>query len=445
MRSAASTSDEAKLRASILKTSVRPRDTQAAAKALAIRAAGDLDAAWEASKRAPEGPFDVVDMFSGAGGMSTGFAALNGILPAYRLAMAVDVDRDANASYERNLGMKPMEFDVGALARDPRLLHEALRKSRRREGNPLVLIGCAPCQGFSSHRNAPTGDPRNSLFVKFAEIAAHLYPEAVVVENVPELLTDRYWPYLQRARRILVDAGYHVHVGIHNMATFGVPQERFRVLLLAMRRPFKPPTPFLARGKFRTVRDAVEKLPRIRAGEMHAEDAMHYTAGHRESTIRTIRTIPKDGGSLSLENGPACLRRIEQRQGRSAYEDVYGRLAWDRPAITITAYSRNPASGRYVHPEQDRGLSVREAALLQGFPRDYWFKGSLDERFRQVGNAVPPTFAIFLAAHLLGELLAKKAAVGVEATIERPVGPSFSRLIPALKRGFVDLASLSGS
>ena len=81
-----------------------------------------------------------------------------------------------------------------------------------------------------------------------------------------------------------------------------------------------------------------------------------------------------------------ALRRAAERNGRAVYEDVYGRLYWDKPAITITAYARNPASGRFIHPEQDRGLTVREAALLQGFPRCYWFAGSLDSKFRQIGK-----------------------------------------------------------
>lgn len=163
---------------------------------------------------------------------------------------------------------------------------------------------------------------------------------------------------------------------------------------------------------------------------------MHYSAGHSRSTINTIRQVPKDGGSRPPHAGPECLRRAAKRNGRAVYEDVYGRLSWDRPAITVTAYARNPASGRFVHPEQDRGLTVREAALLQGFPSDYWFSGSLDQRFRQIGNAVPPAFAAFLATHLLGELMAEPLHVSsFDPGISEPVGPSFSRLIPALKAG----------
>ena len=136
--------------------------------------------------------------------------------------------------------------------------------------------------------------------------------------------------------------------------------------------------------------------------------------------------------------GPECLRRAAERNGRAVYEDVYGRLNWDKPAITITAYARNPASGRFIHPEQDRGLTVREAALLQGFPRKYWFAGSLDDKFRQIGNAVPPTFSAYIASFILDALLSRKRTGQFSPGIVRAVGPSFSRLIPALKAGYRD-------
>jgi DNA (cytosine-5)-methyltransferase 1 len=395
---------------------------------------------WTAAKGSEGvGPIDVIDMFSGCGGMSAGFAAVNAITPAYHLIGAVDIDQVANETYTANLPIAPSPLDVAHLAQDRRRLKGFMQKSGRRPGKPLVLIGCAPCQGFSSHRNSRgQSDERNPLFVDFARVATMLQPNVVVAENVPELLTYRYWPYVAEARKLLEQAGYYVHLGVHNMAHFGVPQERFRAVMLAFRRPFSPLRGIVGRGEFRTVRDAVGDLPPVAAGVRHPMDPMHYCAGHKESTLATIRAVPKDGGSRPWNVGPACLRRVRERQGRGAYEDVYGRLAWDRPSITVTAYARNPASGRYIHPEQDRGLTVREAACLQGFPKDYWFAGSLDERFRQIGNAVPPSFAAGLAAHVLGELLFPAPGMG-EPGIETPVGVSFSRLIPALKAGLLDL------
>lgn len=396
----------------------------------------NLDANWVASRTAEQGAIDVIDMFCGCGGMSVGFAATNGVTPSYRLVGAVDVDDVAARTYERNLGIRPHSTSVAELARRPALLRSTLSMMRTDPSRPLVLIGCAPCQGFSSHRNDDgESDPRNSLFVDFVKIALKLRPEAVVIENVPEILTDRYWPLVAHARALLEEAGYFVNLGVHNMAEFGVPQERFRILMLAMRRPFRPPQGFLDRCEFRTVREAIGALPPVAAGERHPDDPMHFTAGHKESTLATIRAVPKDGGSRPDHVGPDCLRRAKERNGRAVYEDVYGRLFWDKPAITVTAYARNPASGRYVHPEQDRGLSVREAALLQSFPRNYDFAGSLDERFRQIGNAVPPAFAAFLAAHILDQLKTEVPASEFQRGITTSVGPSFSRLIPALKAG----------
>ena len=411
---------------------------------VAAELAGNLDKYWSAAHVVTDGPVDVVDMFSGCGGMSAGFRALNGLVPAFRFAGAIDIDNVSNRSYQANLGIAPLQGDVSQLAGcDP--LPKAVMPRRRRRA-PLVLIGCAPCQGFSSYRNRyGLKDTRNSLFMDFANLAARLLPDAVVVENVPELLTDRYWRLVQNARDLLGHCGYCVHLNVHNMAEFGLPQERFRALLVAMRRPFRfPARGFLERAQFRTVRDTIAGLPRVSGGERCEIDEMHYSAGHKESTLRTIRAVPKDGGSRPPHVGPECLRRAAERNGRAVYEDVYGRLYWDRPAITITAYARNPASGRFIHPEQDRGLTVREAALLQGFPRTYWFAGSLDDRFRQIGNAVPPIFSAYVACFVLDALLSRKRSSQFSPGVVESMGPSFSRLIATLKAGHRDAVPCQG-
>lgn len=405
---------------------------------IAADLATNIDRYWSSARSVTDGPIDVVDMFSGCGGMSAGFRALNGLVPAFRFAGAIDIDCVSNQSYEANLGISPLAEDLSRLAALD-LLPKAAMPDRRRRA-PLVLIGCAPCQGFSSYRNRRgMKDHRNPLFMDFANVAVRLLPAAVVVENVPELLTHRYWHLVHAARTLLERHGYYVHLNVHNMAEFGLPQERFRALLVAMRRPFRlPPRGFLQRDRFKTVRSTIAHLPSVRAGERHASDDMHYSAGHKESTLCTIRAVPKDGGSRPSHVGPECLRRAAERNGRAVYEDVYGRLNWDKPAITITAYARNPASGRFIHPEQDRGLTVREAALLQGFPRQYWFAGSLDDKFRQIGNAVPPNFSAYIASFILDALLSRKRTSQFSPGIVGSVGPSFSRLIPALKAGHRD-------
>jgi DNA (cytosine-5)-methyltransferase 1 len=223
-----------------------------------------LDTNWPIARTRPTGPVDVIDFFSGCGGMSAGFLAINAIAPAYRIAMAVDIDSDANATYEANIGLRPSPIDVFKLASDTRKARKMIDAVRASPQTPLVLIGCAPCQGFSSHRNASGGDDvRNSLFIAFAKIAAAVRPDAIVIENVPEILTDRYWPLVVKAREILARAGYTSRIAVHNMAEFGVPQQRFRALLIAMRRPFQMPRGFVEPLQFKTVRDAIGGLPAI--------------------------------------------------------------------------------------------------------------------------------------------------------------------------------------
>lgn len=396
-----------------------------------------LDKHWPKVRNAPVGPVDVIDMFAGCGGMSAGFLAANSLVPAYRLAMAVDIDDVAMQTYEMNLGLKPRNIDLHVYSQNQEGLVQLVNEARRAQDAPLVLIGCAPCQGFSSHRNAAgETDLRNTLFVTFARAAVAIGPDVVVVENVPEVATDRYWPVVAEARRVLESGGYHVVLTAHDMADFGVPQHRYRAVMIGMKRPFKMPMGFVQANQRRTVREAIGLLPKIAPGEVCSSDPMHYTAGHKASTVETIKAVPLDGGRRPFNVGPESLRRYAARTGELAFKDVYSRLWWDRPSITITGHARNPASGRYVHPEQHRGLSVREAALLQGFPSTWTFAGGLSSAFLQLGNAVPPPFAAFLAVHIIGELFGESAReTDREMDISASLGSTFSRRIPALKAG----------
>lgn len=384
---------------------------------------------------------DVIDLFSGCGGISTGFRRYAKLVPVYRLAGALDVDDDCNTTYERNLGLRPFRADARAVVSRRRHWERFIRSLNRTPGNLTVVAAGPPCQGFSSHRNRIDDCQKvNGLFPDCARIASRLSPEVIVIENVPELLTERSWTYYAEGVRVLRRDGYTVRTRIYNLAGFGLPQERFRALTIAMKRPFAMPEPFLERKRYRTVRQAIGDLPRLLPGRADPDDPEHVTSRHRASTLAVIAAVPKNGGRRPLDVGPACLRRLAERNGRTGYDDVYGRLFWDKPAVTITGYSRNPASGRFVHPEQDRALSIREAALLQGFPAGYRFLGTFDGRYLQVGNAVPPSFVAYVAGHILAELLAKPGrTANDEQDVVEPVGTSFSRLIPGIKIGAIDL------
>jgi len=374
----------------------------------------------------------VIDFFCGCGGMSLGFASLS---PFFRVIGGCDIDPDAVASYEKNLANPGVQLDVNTFANDKAALNQFLKKlDNYGKKSPLVLIGCAPCQGFTSHRKKHWSkeDYRNSLIVSFASIAVKLNPDCVIMENVPEMLSHKYWAYFMEAKALFERAGYVVKQNIFNAASFGVPQERFRALVICMKKDFLLPECLIADSKqFATVRRAIEHLPPVDAGAIDYKDSLHRSANHRLSTLETIRAIPRNGGSRPKGVGPKCLDRVK------GFSDVYGRLNWDKPSITITHYARNPASGRYVHPEQDRGLTIREAALLQSFPSNIEFVGSFDSIFKQIGEAVPPMFACAIAAHVLVELISQPPSeemlnTGIHS-LEEPVSSSYSSVIAGIK------------
>ena len=179
------------------------------------------------------------------------------------------------------------------------------------------------------------------------------------------------------------------------------------------------------------MRDAISKLPTVAAGIADPNDPMHKSAAHKKSTIDVIKQVPHDGGSRPEGIGPACLDRVK------GFSDVYGRLYWDKPSITITHYARNPASGRFTHPEQDRGLTAREAALLQSFPNEFEFTGKSDDIYRQIGEAVPPMLSSAIAANVLIELLSiepndDEIALSPQS-INEPVSSSYSSVIAGIK------------
>ena len=367
--------------------------------------------------------FDVLDLFSGCGGLSYGFHKNN----SFDLWGAFDNDIHANKTYLRNFGVTPICTDIGKL--NANQITEALPS---RKNDLLLLIGGPPCQGFSSHRKKdPRKDDRKSLVRKFVEIGCELKADAIVLENVPDLFAKKHWTHYKNAVECLRSNGYTINSGIVNMAEFRVPQERFRAILIAVKgRQSALPIGPIEREEFVTVRQAIGHLPPLNVSEQSTKDPMHITSKHRQSTIEFIKKVPKDGGSRPKGVGPKCLDRV------NGFYDVYGRLYWDKPAVTITARCRTPSCGRFLHPEQHRGLSVREAALLQGFPPSFMFEGPFDDKFKQIGNAVPPAFSVELAKHI--DVLLRDPnwtkENALQHYIEKPITNSFSTLIGSLKK-----------
>ncbi len=358
-----------------------------------------------------EGSWTVADLFSGAGGMSTGFHRDG----RYRVVGAVDrqvakpsqygkASTSCNDTYERNIGLRPLNADLFELDpaswRDEHLGLEA--------GELTVLISCAPCTGFSQKNagNHLRDDHRNSLVVRTALFIEALMPEVFVMENVPQLIQGRNPHHFVELRERLERLGYHVTAEVHDLGDFGLPQLRRRALVLAHRDRRMPPlAPMQVRPRHRTVREAIGHLPPLAAGEAHPDDPMHVCGAHNERSMRRIVAIPADGGSwadlLGSEHEELLIPSMLKPSRRAgSFPDIYGRLWWDQPARTVTRECGHPGNGRYLHPEQHRHLSVREMALLQGFPSDYVFLGRLAARYNQIGDAVPPLFSAAIAQHV---------------------------------------------
>ena len=341
-----------------------------------------------------EAKADVLDFFCCAGGMTLGFASL----PEYfHILGGVDLNPVSLSSYAANYNTTVLNADITDIGTTSSLIKDTFSLSET-QNSPLIVIGCAPCQGFSAHRkkdgNKPE-DTRNTLIGYFAEIAVSLNPDFIVMENVPEIISGKYKNHYEEAKQVYTKYGYTVVQRIYNAAGFGVPQARHRAIIIACKNPnFELPDEIYSQREYQTVRDAIGDLPPIDPIDQHPTDIYHRCSKHKQSTIDVISQVPVNGGSRPVGVGPKCLDRVK------GFSDVYGRLSWDKPSITITQYARNPASGRYLHPEQNRGLSIREAARLQSFPDGYVWKGSLEDNFKQIGEAVPPLLSLAIATQI---------------------------------------------
>ena len=237
-----------------------------------------------------------------------------------------DINQISAQTYSRNFDTPVIHEDIVRLANEEGALETLLESIGFDTNKPTILIGCAPCQGFSSHRKRhwdEEDDVRNSLVMAFATIVGKIMPDVIVMENVPEFLSQKYWRYFSAAKKSYQQLGYTVKEHIYNAAAFGVPQDRFRTIVIGMKKEFLLPEGYLTPNEYRTVRDAISKLPPVAAGVADPNDPMHKSAAHKQSTIDVIRQVPHDGGSRPEGVGPECLDRVR------GFYDVYGRLYWD--------------------------------------------------------------------------------------------------------------------
>lgn len=318
----------------------------------------------------------VVDMFCGVGGLTHGF-----VREGLGVAAGIDSDVSCRYAYEVNNGATFHHLDVGTLT--SREIAELFPANSTR-----VLVGCAPCQPFSSYNRCPV-DGRWSLVDRFAELVVAVRPDIVSMENVPAL---KRHPVFKSAVRRLEQAGYLVRTDIVDCAQYGVPQTRKRLVLLAsLHSDLRLMSPEEWGANPTTVRDFIESMERIEAGQASDRDPLHRSSALSEANLRRISATPAGGG---WADWPQELRlQCHERETGKSYPSIYGRMHWDDLAPTLTTQFHTLGTGRWGHPEQDRALSLREAALLQTFPPDYEFcegdEVAMGRLARHIGNAVP--------------------------------------------------------
>lgn len=339
--------------------------------------------------------FTVIDLFAGCGGLTLGFEETG----EFESVLAVEIDRDAAETYDRNFGARIARDDAG----EPLRLEDV-------PTFPKVdaVIGGPPCQGFSPLNMLGVGLERRGLWREYRRALTEAEPAVFLMENVPELLKSAEYHAFRAAAEEL---GYGVDGRILNAADYGVPQTRKRAIVIGTRRgaPVWPtPTHVAPQGRedkdtpWLTFRDAVDGLPLVPTGR-----EWHNPRNPKPMSLDRYRTIPNEGeGRFDLaarrpDITPACWLRKP-----TGSTDVFGRLWWDRPAFTIRTEFYKPEKGRYLHPSEHRPITVREAARCQGFPDDFAFPTgqSMTSVAKQIGNAVPPPLARHLATVLIKQL-----------------------------------------
>lgn len=324
----------------------------------------------------------VVDLFAGAGGATQGL-----VDAGWEVLAAVENDCDAAETYRMNHpGVVLREDDIENV--DPRNLRRDLKL---RPGALGLLKACPPCQGYSSLGAGDPDDPRNDLVDEVWRFVQEFKPQAILLENVPGLRSD---PRLTRLLRRIRAVGYGVRLYVVNASDFGVPQRRRRLIVLAVKGKKTAQLPDRIEDK---LPEAFDRGP-VGAGKAFAlagavgsrGDALHQSRPHSELVQRRIKAIPVGGSRFDLPDG--LTLDCHNATGRSA-SAAYGRISATDVAPTMTTRCTTPACGRFIHPVEDRAITLREAALLQTFPLNYVFHGGPTKVERQIGNAVPVKMA----------------------------------------------------
>lgn len=336
-----------------------------------------------------------IDLFCGAGGLSFGLRDAG-----IKISAGFDVDPRCQYPFMANICSPFIEQDVRSITPDQLASvwdHQQIR----------LLAGCAPCQPFSSYRRgADTSKDENwSLLESFGSLVIDTLPELVTMENVTRI---QHHAVFGSFVALLLKHDYFVSYKSCYGPRFGLPQSRRRLVLLASRfGPINVPTGNWEPGEYVTVRKAIGKLPSLRNGEADSGDRLHTCRLLEPINLRRMQAS-RPGGTW--HDWPAELRApCHVRSSGASFRSVYARMEWDKPAPTITTQAHNFGTGRFGHPEQERAISLREAAILQGFPEDYRFVRPEDPvEFtplgRLIGNAVPPPMGTAIGSAIIQHL-----------------------------------------
>ncbi len=330
-----------------------------------------------------------IDVFAGAGGATAGL-----VLAGCDVRLAIESDEDAVATYRANFPSVP----VVAKRIEEYTPSGILREAGVQRGELAILAACPPCQGFSSLGKGDRDDERNDYVKTVGELVDCLRPKAVLLENVPGVIGDGRYAEL---KALLSALGYGLGEWILDAADFCVPQRRKRLVMFAPRglpdSAIRDPRLAYACAAWgshpHTVRDVLRLV-----GPLNPQDRLHDGRKLPPNILARVRAIPRDGGSRR-DLPPNLQLECHKRLKASGAGSVYGRMAWDQPAPTITTRCTTPACGRFLHPEEDRPITLREAAAFQTFSLGYRWRGGVQSIARQIGNAVPARLVHLLVEH----------------------------------------------
>lgn len=340
--------------------------------------------------------FSVVDVFCGVGGLTHGF-----VVEDFKVAAGIDFDQTCKYAFEENNNSIFLHKDVTQLK--PRQLSALYEKNTRK-----ILVGCAPCQPFSiyNHKNGKdkkkqTTDSKWKLLYSFGELIEKVKPDIISMENVPLLVKFNKGKVFNDFVARLKKNGYDVTWQIINAQDYGVPQRRKRLILFGSKYgEIKLIEKTIKDQKYKTVRDAIGHLPPVNDGIAHPDDSLHRARKLNEINKKRIQAT-REGGFWREWDKELWLN-CQTKNAGDPFGSVYGRMKWDDVSPTMTTCCTGLNNGRFGHPEQDRAITLREAALLQSFPEKYQFVNpdvpfAAQTLARHIGNAVPVGLGIAVA------------------------------------------------